>query len=52
LHHPGPNGIEDYVAAKFKQIGLLIQQNRFEAALEEVSHPVMATIKGLGVNAV
>src|SRR5690349_7024504 len=49
---PGPDRVQDDVAADLQQIALLVDQDRLVAPLEDVPHAPVSSIVGLGVDTV
>jgi hypothetical protein len=37
----GPDRIQDYIAADLKKVGVLLNQNRFKPALEDMANPAV-----------
>ena len=50
--HLGPSRIEHHIATEFEQMRLLLHQDGGESALQEMPHPLMPAIDGLGIRAV
>ena len=48
-HHAGANGIENDVTKDLPQVALLLNQERIEPSLENVSHALVPAIEPLGV---
>lgn len=51
-HHPGTDGVEHDVAAELEEVGVALDEDRLEAALEDMARAAMAAVEGLAVDAV
>jgi len=51
-HHLSTNWVEHDVASQLKQVALLLNYDRFEAALYEVTEPRVLAVEPLGIDTV
>jgi predicted RNase H-like HicB family nuclease len=51
-HQLGSHGIQHHIAAEFQQVGVFFDENRGEAALEEMPAPMMPAVVSLGISTV
>ena len=52
FYHACPHRVEHNVAAKLQQIAVTLHKNGLVPSLENMTYPVVATVKTLGVNPV